>query len=499
MIDNRAVGKTIATLRQNRNMTQQQLAATLNVSHQAVSKWENGQALPDVQTLVDITHLFGITMEQLLSGNIPRDRMDEKSPLEEPFRDIGNFFNNIVSGIFPTDRPGEDGAEEAKTAEEAPREKLDLDKLFQMAPFMSKPAVDALLLEHRDQLTPKDIARFAPYISRECLEKLIQNPETEITWDTLQRIAPFLKREMVDRLAKLAARGGKLFEEAAEGECKPGEDLGRAINEVSQNIGKGVERVVRHAAKLSEDVANGVSDAINSFVENNRARDERVKALRRAACVRALQDEKWDWLAEHMDEIDDEALLSEIARKANGLGMHDWVLEHMNGYADPRTIDAAIGAGNWSWLGDHVWQFEDEWQERVALAAAEAESWQWLSTYAEQIHLENCADQIALAAYRAGASDLVLQLAGHCMNREQRTALADEVAAKQDYDFLEKLADQLPNEYFGRLCLARAQAGDWDTVKRFVARADHDSVAQMTELAIAEGNFDAFDLLNPHL
>ena len=52
MIDNRAVGKTIATLRQNRNMTQQQLAATLNVSHQAVSKWENGQALPEQCKLI---------------------------------------------------------------------------------------------------------------------------------------------------------------------------------------------------------------------------------------------------------------------------------------------------------------------------------------------------------------------------------------------------------------------------------------------------------------
>ena len=63
MINNIAVGKTIAKLRQNRNMTQQQLAAALNVSHQAVSKWENGAAMPDVQTLLDLTRLFGVTVE----------------------------------------------------------------------------------------------------------------------------------------------------------------------------------------------------------------------------------------------------------------------------------------------------------------------------------------------------------------------------------------------------------------------------------------------------
>ena len=68
MIDNRTVGKTIAALRQARGMTQQQLAAAMNVSHQAVSKWENGAALPDIQTLMELTQLFGITVEQLLSG-----------------------------------------------------------------------------------------------------------------------------------------------------------------------------------------------------------------------------------------------------------------------------------------------------------------------------------------------------------------------------------------------------------------------------------------------
>ena len=512
MIDNRAVGKTIATLRQNRNMTQQQLAAALNVSHQAVSKWENGAALPDVQTLMDLTRLFGITMEQLLSGEVPPERMETRSPLEEPIRDIGNFFNNIVNGIFQApkkeDAPEEDdGAEDAQTEDEpaeqsepegAP-ETLDLEKLLQMAPFMTRQAVDALLMEHKAQLTAADIARFAPFISRECLEKLIQNPETEITWETLQRIAPFLKREMVDKLAKLAARGNQAMQDVAKGECNPGAEIGKAIGDMSQTIGKGVEKVVRHAAKLGEDVASGVSEAINSIMEDARGREQRVKDLRKAACARALQDEKWDWLAEHIDEIDDEDLMREIAQKANGLGMHDWVLDHLNGYADTRTIDAAIESGNWGWLGDHVWQFDDAWQERIALAAAKAENWQWLSTYAEQISLENCADQIAIAAYRADAHVLALQLAEHCMSETQREALANEIVADEDYDFLNQLAPNLDGEYFGRLCLARAQEGKWDVVKRFVDRADHAAVEQMTELAIADGDFDAIDMLNPYL
>ena len=78
MIDNRAVGKAIASLRRMRGMTQQQLATVMNVSHQAVSKWETGAALPDIQTLLELTRLFGITVEQLLCGDAEQIWMEEK-------------------------------------------------------------------------------------------------------------------------------------------------------------------------------------------------------------------------------------------------------------------------------------------------------------------------------------------------------------------------------------------------------------------------------------
>ena len=67
MIDNRLVGRKIAAYRQSNALTQQQLAVMMNVSHQAVSKWESGQALPDIQTLMELTRFFGVTVEQLFS------------------------------------------------------------------------------------------------------------------------------------------------------------------------------------------------------------------------------------------------------------------------------------------------------------------------------------------------------------------------------------------------------------------------------------------------
>lgn len=518
MIDNIAVGRTIAKLRQNKNMTQQQLAAALSVSHQAVSKWETGAALPDVQTLMALTRLFGITMEQLLDGEVPEDRIEPPkpaSPFDEPIQNIGNFVNNIVSGIFKP-REGEDTDDDGATDAEAPEtdaeyedagekaeapadeggeeaEAFDVQKLLQMAPFMSKPAVDELLLENKAKLTAGDIARFAPYASQDCLEKLIQNNEQEINWDVLRRVAPFLKREMVDKLAKAAART------KSAGSAINAEELGKTIQDVGQKIGAGLESAFRKATKLGGDMVNSVSNTINEIVEDAKERQNRADALRRAACERALADEKWEWLAEHIPEIKDEELLREIAQKANGLGMHDWVLENLNGYADTRTIDAAIEAGNWGWLGDHVWQFEDDLQEKIALAAAKQENWQWLSTYAEQISLEHCADEIAIAAYRAEARVLAKQIAEHCMNDDQRQTLADEAVAAGDFEYLQQLVELLSPAYIGRVLVAEAGQKRWDRVAQFIGSADVESVEQMMELAIAEGNFDAIDMLDEHL
>ena len=516
MIDNITVGKTIAKLRQNNNMTQQQLAAALNVSHQAVSKWETGAALPDVQTLMALTRLFGVTMEQLLNGEVPEDRTEAPkpaSPFDEPIQNIGNFVNNIVGSIFRPEKkeaepaqgegddpedPAEGGeapAEDDVNAEEA-GEMFDTQRLLQMAPFMSKEAVDEILLDNKERLSAADIARFAPFTTQECLEKLLEDNQEQINWDTLRKVAPFLKREMVDQLARDAARNGDFTRKPAVINT---EELGRAVQDVSQKIGAGVEKAIRKAAKLGGDVAGNVTSAINTMVDNAREKQRRADALRRAACERALQDEKWDWLAEHIPEIKDEELLRQIAQKANGLGMHDWVLDNLNGYADTRTIDAAIEASNWGWLGDHVWQFEDELQEKIALAAAEQENWQWLSTYAEQISLENCADQIGIAAYRAEARVLATQIAERCMNEAQRETLANEVIAAEDFDYFQQLAGLLDSAYIGGVLVSRAQAKDWDRVRAFVGYADGDSVEKMMELAIAEGNFDAVDMLDEHL
>ena len=64
------IGATIKTLRRGRDMTQEQLAEYLNVSAQAVSRWETGTALPDIAQLPILANIFDVTTDTLLGVDI---------------------------------------------------------------------------------------------------------------------------------------------------------------------------------------------------------------------------------------------------------------------------------------------------------------------------------------------------------------------------------------------------------------------------------------------
>ena len=64
------VAKNIVRLRQASGMTQAELAAKLNYSDKAVSKWERGESLPDVAVLSKIADLFQVSLDWLVRGEV---------------------------------------------------------------------------------------------------------------------------------------------------------------------------------------------------------------------------------------------------------------------------------------------------------------------------------------------------------------------------------------------------------------------------------------------
>lgn len=83
---NETIGNRISKHRKEKGLTQEELADKLGVSSQAVSKWENDQSCPDISLLPQLCRIFGITTDELLTGNCNEVRMlpvEQRKSLDE--------------------------------------------------------------------------------------------------------------------------------------------------------------------------------------------------------------------------------------------------------------------------------------------------------------------------------------------------------------------------------------------------------------------------------
>ena len=69
--------ENLRALREKDGITQEQLAERMEVSRQTISKWESGASMPEMEKLVQLTEMFGCTMDGLLKGNLCLDTEKE--------------------------------------------------------------------------------------------------------------------------------------------------------------------------------------------------------------------------------------------------------------------------------------------------------------------------------------------------------------------------------------------------------------------------------------
>ncbi len=87
---NETMGQIIRRLRKEKNLTQEELAQQLNVTNQAVSKWENGDCMPDISQIVPLSNVFGVTTD-VLFGKDGTDGDEEVTKfIREAERKISN-------------------------------------------------------------------------------------------------------------------------------------------------------------------------------------------------------------------------------------------------------------------------------------------------------------------------------------------------------------------------------------------------------------------------
>ena len=89
------IGKRICALRKAKGLKQEELAERLEVSAQAVSKWENGQTCPDISLLPRLAGVFGVTTDYLLTGEQEQEPPVRMVP-EEERKDLRDMMLRIL-------------------------------------------------------------------------------------------------------------------------------------------------------------------------------------------------------------------------------------------------------------------------------------------------------------------------------------------------------------------------------------------------------------------
>lgn len=100
------ISRYLQLLRKSHNYTQEDLAKRLDISRQAVSKWETGTAIPDLEILLKISKLYDITINDILEPNIQPQRITDFEQIsiipEKELREILKQFdtNSLVTALM---------------------------------------------------------------------------------------------------------------------------------------------------------------------------------------------------------------------------------------------------------------------------------------------------------------------------------------------------------------------------------------------------------------
>ena len=76
-MDQIKIGNFLKELRKEHNLSQEQLADRFNISSRSISRWENGNTMPDISMMIELADFYDIDIRDLLRGERKSEKMDE--------------------------------------------------------------------------------------------------------------------------------------------------------------------------------------------------------------------------------------------------------------------------------------------------------------------------------------------------------------------------------------------------------------------------------------
>ncbi len=100
------LGSKLYELRKNSGLSQEELAEKLNVSRQAISKWECGESMPDTDNLITISRLYKISLDELVGNSYCESEDNTDSSVEENQKYLSDEEKNELNKTPPRKKRG---------------------------------------------------------------------------------------------------------------------------------------------------------------------------------------------------------------------------------------------------------------------------------------------------------------------------------------------------------------------------------------------------------
>ena len=101
-MDQIKIGEFLRELRKEKNQSQEQIAERFGVSSRSVSRWENGNTMPDISIMIELADYYEVDLRELLSGERKSEKMNNE--LKETLVMVADYTegekNNILNKVF---------------------------------------------------------------------------------------------------------------------------------------------------------------------------------------------------------------------------------------------------------------------------------------------------------------------------------------------------------------------------------------------------------------
>ena len=349
-IDTTKTGAAIAAHRQRMNLSQQGLAGLMNVTHQAVSKWEKGLALPDTETLLALATLFGCSMENLLLGVLPGEPKEEQTvsapqPAEPaPADELQNLDFSSLMNMLPF--------VSTKVADQLFRRFAEssapgADKLVALAPFVSTQVLTDYVTAHPlSDCSPEVIASLAPFLPTQAVDQLILALDEPLPMHVMHMLLPFASSEAADQMF-LGQLGVKSDEPSGFGfsVSQIAERVRRDVTASLRGMLPSAGRETKRSHLIRKVIESGHYDLLEDCFDELSAEDHRrlLERLKETGDAQLL-----DLFCEYADELDENELISLLQLLIDGKLYSELedVLEELDGDVPNAIIDRMIESGD---------------------------------------------------------------------------------------------------------------------------------------------------------